>query len=366
MPRKLLFALVLSSFAFVAVPAQSCGPNEVLLVNDDLPALPAGFFGTSVIQGLCEGESCGAVFDVSGIAPTVKVNLAAVGLGAEGGVNGNLVQANLRIFDGVTFNGAIANLGPVVFDFSAATGASIGLTSTAVNTQDISNFNVQVSSGKLVVVWDMAVNPHGNCSSGFTTNFATDFENAGGSCDPLITPPQKNLIFITGQGFRDAALATVGGFQLCPMFYAGNWLIRACVEPALPTDLLSLDVTGSPGSSGNLINIGLSAPAFPGQFYFIAPALTTTPVSPTALGDFPLAFDPLLNFYVTNPALVANFFFNFSGALDPSGAATATILVPPVAAGFAFVVGGVVFNPTFTAFDASTDATSPTFVVFAP
>ncbi|HKB15618.1 MAG TPA: hypothetical protein VKF62_06100, partial [Planctomycetota bacterium] len=136
------------------------------------------------------------------------------------------------------------------FKWSTATGSSIGLTSSGINlSPSLSSFNVVASSGKIVVAWWMEVNAlAGSCPTGYTTNFATDGTCAGLFC-PCTAGSQKNLIFIQGQGWRDAATATVLGFPLCPGFYNGNWLIRACVEPVgCPTPLVL--GTGTPGTGG--------------------------------------------------------------------------------------------------------------------
>jgi hypothetical protein len=142
---------------------------------------------------------------------------------------------NLVIYDGVTWVGSTPTFGPEVFNFTNATGASIGLTSSAINTFDASQYNILISSGKLVMTWEMDINPNGNCPQGYTANFSTDYPTGNANCQVT----HKNLIFITGafpseNGWKDAATATVGFTPLCPVYYAGNWLMRACVESAGP------------------------------------------------------------------------------------------------------------------------------------
>ena len=213
--------------------AQTCGAGQTLLKNDGLPATGGGSAQVSVIQGLCEGEAAGAVFDVSGLGSSLRVNSAAVGLFAGGGANGNQIQGNLRLYDGITWNGGIPTLGPLVYDYTVSTGAGLGLTSSGINELDISAENVIVTSGKLVVTWWSLVNIHGSCNAGFTTNFATDNTCAFFNC-PCSSGTRKNLIFIEGQGWRDTSTATVLGFPICGGLinaYNGNWIIRACVEP---------------------------------------------------------------------------------------------------------------------------------------
>jgi hypothetical protein len=181
----------------------------------------------SVITGLCEGEAAGCVFDFTSIATTVRVNSAGIGYIQAGGINGTTAAVNLKIYDGVTFPGGVPALGTEVFDFSTATGGLIGVTSSAINTIDLSGFDIQVSSGKVVIAWFMEIQTTGDCTNGYPANFATDYPTGMANCNVH----QKNLIYILGQGWRDASTATVGGFPLCPVYYAGNWIIRSCVEP---------------------------------------------------------------------------------------------------------------------------------------
>ncbi|HKB16903.1 MAG TPA: hypothetical protein VKF62_12620, partial [Planctomycetota bacterium] len=228
--------LVSSALLLAAVgpgsAAQTCSPGQFFLKNDNLPAVPTGPTAVTVIQGICEGEAAAAVFDVGAIGAQVKVHSAAVGYVNAGGANGIQASADLEIFDGVTFPGGIPTLGPSLFKWSTATGSSIGVTSSGINlSPSLSSFNIVASSGKIVVAWWMEVNAlAGSCPAGYTTNFATDATCSGLFCS-CTAGSQKNLIFIQGQGWRDAATATVLGFPLCPGFYNGNWLIRACVEP---------------------------------------------------------------------------------------------------------------------------------------
>ena len=225
MLRPLVFA---SFLAFVLVPAarpQGCPGGQFFFKNDVLPANP-GQQAVSVIQGLCEDEAIGCVFDVTAVASTVELKSAAVGYVQAGGVNGTQALVNLRVYDGITWSGGIPTLGPLVFDFVNATAGNIGVTSSGINTVDLVNFDIPITSGKMVVTWWMDFNPIGNCASGYPANFATDYPTGPTGCGVT----QKNLLFIQGQGWRDAATATVSGFPLCPLYYAGNWLIRACVE----------------------------------------------------------------------------------------------------------------------------------------
>ncbi len=347
MHRQFGSVLLVLALAALSAPGQVCiNPADVLLSNDSLPPVPSGATPVSVIQGLGNGEAAAAVFDTTPLSPQgVKVNLAAVGYMNVVGTNGIQAAVNLQIYDGVTFDAAgVPTLGPLAFDYASATGSNLQLTSHAINTTDLSAFNVTVTSGKLVVAWSMVFN-----AGAPQTNFATDNGSIQFTCNPSVTPLQKNLIFIQGQGWRDAALATVQGIPLCPVFYSGNWIIRACVEPMVnPTNLL---VSGSPTTAGGFVNVTFDSPNHPGQFYFGAPAFTANAGSPTVYGTFPLDFDPLLQAYLQFPVEASQVFFNFNGNLGPTGTAPGIIFIPPTTPPLSFLVAFIVMDPTLSFFE---------------
>lgn len=227
--QALAFASALAVVLVPSVRAQSCGSGETFIKNDVLPANP-GTQQVSVIAGLCEGEAAGAVFNVTG---PVKLRSAAIGFVNAFGFNGAQAVTNLVIYDGITFSGTgIPTLGPEVFDFAAFTGASIGVQSSAINTVDLSQFDIPIASGKLVMTWWMDINPNGDCANGFDSNFATDYPTGPANCGVT----QKNLIYIASPplGWRDASTVSIFGTPLCPQYYAGNWLMRGCVIPDGP------------------------------------------------------------------------------------------------------------------------------------
>jgi len=269
MPRSALLVAAVLALA-PQVPGQICGSGQVLMKNDTLPAVPTGGETTSVIQGLCEGEAAGCVFDVSGLGSAVTVTKASVGYINVGGAGGITASANLVIHDGITWNAGIPTLGPVVLDWGAATGSSIQLTSSGINEWDLGAFAPTITSGTLVVTWHMEVNLlAGNCGSGYTTNFATDYAGGGSPCSPT----KKNLIYIQGTGWRDPATVKLGGvISLCPQYYAGNWIIRACATSAGPTGPVNYCTAGTTasGCQATITSSGnASATAGSGFFTFV-------------------------------------------------------------------------------------------------
>ena len=370
MQRSLLPFLVFA-VTFSTASAQTCGPNEVLLRNDNLPAVPSGLTGAAVIQGLCENEGMGAVFDVSGIGQQVQIKRVAGALLNAGGANGVNCVVNLQIYDGVTFSGGVPVLGPLVFDWAAATGTNISFTSSAINTHDISGNNVVVTSGQAVVCWTMLFNlGAGTCASGYSTNFATDF-TAGGFNPPCMTNQQTNLIFITGQGWRLVENAQVSGIPICGGFfnaYNGNWIIRACAEDVTPQNPLTMNFlptdTYTPNGFPHLVQFNVDViqnPGLAGQLFIpiVSATLGTTPFQGF---DIPVLIDFVTNEYFNNPAVKAFFDLtppvsNYFGVVPPAGSATGIISIPasfappfPIPLHFCFMT---VSGPSVTAVSAA-------------
>jgi hypothetical protein len=229
--RRLTASIVAAvSILAGAAPAQTCGANQVFLKNDTLPDVPSGPQAVSVIRGLCEGEAMGAVFDVSGVGSMVKLENGAFGFFNVGAANGIQAVINLKVYDGITWSGATPVLGPEIFDWATVTGSSIAGTTHAINTVDVSSLNIVVTSGKLVVTWWLDFNPNGDCTNGYTSNFGTD--DGSGPCSSV---PQRNLMFVQGAGWVDPSTYAIGPFNLCPSFYNGNWIMRACVSDVSTT-----------------------------------------------------------------------------------------------------------------------------------
>lgn len=324
-------AVVFLSLLFaVSAAAQNCSnPDDILLKNDTLPDVPSGLTAVSVISGVCPGEACGAVFDVT---PGTAINQVAVGHFNEFGLGGSLALVNVVLYDGITWSGGIPTMGPVLFDLVGVAGAEAQISTHAINTVDLTPFGpITTTSNKLVVAFFMNFNlGAGNCATGYLDNFGTDnnIPPGGGGCTAGV---QKNLIFITGQGWRDAGTATVTGIPICPIFYNGNWVIRACVTPALSLDffpsnlhtpnipmLVQFDATSA--NAGNII-----IPVLSGDPNGTIPLAGSNPL--------PIGHDPLCSLFFNDPVFKSWFDLtppstNYFAVIPPTGVTTGIINFP--------------------------------------
>lgn len=335
---KFVASLTLFAAAILALPAsaQTC-PNgsDVHYQNDVLPQVPTQFTAVAVIAGLCEGEGCGSVFDLSGPGPQMLTQVAVPFMSQFGPVGAD-ATVNVVVFDNVTFNGSgVPNVSNKVFDLNADTGSSFQITDGGLNVIDLSPFNIQVDGPKFAVGFVMNINPNGNCTSGFTSNFFTDNTPCAAG---------KSLILMQGQGWVDTALAAVGPFTLCGFgAYNGQWVIRACTEPI--GNPLNVTVIGSPALPGQFVQLIFNAPGFAGKLYVAgASGSITTGIPIPPHGTFPLDFDALLNLTIFSGG--GGIFNNFIGTVGPAGTAPGLILLPSNAPpGIDFYVAFVAIDP---------------------
>lgn len=259
--RHTFATTLLGALLTVPLAAQGCPTGtDTFWKRDTLPVTPAGLTGVSIIQGLCEGESAGVVFEMPANMGVQQVTQVVAPWGAVGGTAGFLAQLDLEVYDGVSFNGASVNMGTRVFSLGNLSQA-MQVQSHGLNTLDVSAFNIQVGSAppngspfvrRFAICFRVDVNaqPGRTCATGYTANFFTDNSQGPGLvCNNTITPQRTSLIEISGQGWRDAALATVSGIPLCPLYYSGIWAIRCCTRDAFPA-LYSTFAPGCAGSRG--------------------------------------------------------------------------------------------------------------------
>ena len=129
--RAALTVLLVTLLATVAF-AQPCpDPNDVFWQRDTLPTNPTGLQTFSIIPGLCEGEAAAVVFELPVGMPPQQITQVVCPFGSAGGGQGALAYVNVEVYDGVSFSGAIANMGTQVFDLNTQTGNALQVTSSA-------------------------------------------------------------------------------------------------------------------------------------------------------------------------------------------------------------------------------------------
>lgn len=317
MLRVLAAALVLA----VPVATQTCGSGQLLLKNDILPDVPVGAFAVALVPGLCDNEAAMSIFQTGG---PVTVHQVSVMFGQAQGTNGVLALVDVEIYDGVT---ALANgryqLGPQVFRLSTG-GSNLQIQTHGINTLTLPA-PVRVTSGQLVVGWRMLLNTSsGSCVTGFTSNFCVDNASA---CQPGI-----NVLDAIGHGPIDPMTYAGFGLPLCPTFFRGSWIIRACVTPEIATGW-----TGNP-APGGLVQLQLRAPGHGGEYYLLMASTGASVGFATPWGRIPLDPDWLFDCFLgaCRPVM----FLNDYGALNVAGDGFAVLLIPnlPVLRGSNFPI----------------------------
>jgi hypothetical protein len=351
--RNTVILIPLLLFACSTGFSQACpSATDYFWKRDALPGiLPQIPTGVSVIQGICEGESAAVVFEVPPGMPPQQLTQVVAPWGAQGGVGGFSALLDLEVYDGVTFSGGIPNMGTQVFSLTGA-GSSMQASSHGLNALDVTAFNIVVGtspvSRKFAIAFRIDLNNHptGSCANGWPANFFTDNATQFSTfCNPTITPPQTSLIQITGQGWRDAATATVSGVPLCPIFYAGVWVIRACSRDAAPANPFQVvPLSPLPVTAPNTLILRFDLPGFQGFPYVAAASLGTMPGIATPFGTIPLNQDLLFD-YSLNPALSSGIFLNFTGIVGATGSGTGLVNIPPGLSNFVFYVACVGLPP---------------------
>lgn len=327
--------LILGALA-ATLSAQACpSVSDTFWKRDTLPAIPGGTpLSFSVIQGLCEGEAAAVVFNLPAGMPPQKLTQVVAPFGAAGGASGFVAQLNVEIYDGVSFTGQLPNMGTQVFNLGNATGSAMQVTSTGLNTLDVSTYNITVGNNpthrRFAIAFRLDFNPNGNCNAGYPANLFTDNTVSSGLfCNPNITPAQTTLLDIAGQGWRDGAYATVMGFPLCPLYYAGIWAIRGCSTNAAPPNPLQITaLSANPVQTPGTLVLQFAAPGFNGFPYVAALSFGTTGgLFVPGSAQIPLTPDPLF-FWSLDPAQSGMMLFNFQGIVGASGTGTALLNIP--------------------------------------
>jgi hypothetical protein len=346
-------AIALFVVILAGLYGQPCAtPSDNYWQRDSLPSTSTSVpTAVGVVLGLCEGESGGVVFELPVGMPPQQITQVVAPWGAIGGVAGFNAILDLMVFDGVTFPGGIPNMGTQVFSLGGV-GSSMQVTSHGLNVLDVSAFGITVgnsaASRKFVIAFrvDFNLHPTGSCATFWPANFFTDASGAAGTfCNSTVTPPQTSLMEISGQGWRDASTAIVQGTQLCPNYYRGIWVIRACSRDAAPANLFQVvSLSPLPITAPGTLILRFDLPGFQGYPYLAAASLGNLPGIATPYGTIPLNPDALFNFSL-DPVLSAGIFLNFTGTVGGTGTGTGLINLPAGISNLTFFVGCVGIPP---------------------
>lgn len=304
------FLAVLVSCLAGPLAAQACAPGDILLKNDSLAAIPGGTPTVAIVPGLCDGEAAMSVFTTTGPVDVRKVSAM---FGAQGGTNGVVAAVDIEIYDGATVNAqGVWTLGPRVFQLSN-TGSNLQIQSHAINEFTLPQ-PVRCNSGKVVIGWRMVLNAAtGSCAFGYTANFACDF---GSTCTA-----GRNVLDAIGVGPVDPATYQGFGVPLCPIYFRGDWIIRACVTPSM-----SVNWTGTP-TPGGAVLLNLLAPGHAGDYFLTLLSLGTQPGINSPWGYVPLNDDFVLQCSI-DPGCWPSILVNNHGTLNGNAQATVVFLIP--------------------------------------
>jgi len=216
--------------------AQLCqSPSDTFWKNDMVAQVAPGIVpaGAAVLTPMCQGEAGGSYFQVPPGSKPQYLKQVSVGFGDTQG-NGNFgAILNIEIFEGnVTFTNPTGNVGmpPKVFDLQADTGLTMNVVSSGISTYDLSPYNI-VLDGNFVVAFRILSNiSFPTCPSaavGSAANMLTD-----AVANPTCTPG-KSLLDERDHGWVDPTTWWFAAFQpICPTFYRGQFVIRACTTDA--------------------------------------------------------------------------------------------------------------------------------------
>ena len=289
--------------------AQVCTGNGRVLKNDSLPDSPSGPLPIAIVPGLCNGEAAMAILNAGGPCRVDQVGIVYAHQTAATGV---LADVDVEIYDGATAlpNGKYV-LGAKLFTLSASSQL-LRLVSTGLNVYPLPQ-PVRVPSGMPVVSFRMVTNQAvGSCQLGYAANFATDPSLGCGLTG-------KDVLDATGHGPIDPHLYTGFGGNLCPLYFRGHWVIRACVTPEA-----GVSWTGFPTPGGN-VSLRFLAPGQPGDGYV---ALASSGVASgflTPWGRLPLDLDPTLLCFLGD---CRGLMSNGMGTFNATGNAFGTLNIP--------------------------------------
>ncbi|PIE23851.1 MAG: hypothetical protein CSA62_05495 [Planctomycetota bacterium] len=304
LPALLFLALSIPSYA------QNCGAGSQLLKNDQLPANPTSFQRIALVPGVCPGDAVMSILDAGAPATIYSVS---VGFAHKLAVGGARAIVDVEIYDGATPGaGGRYKLGPLLFT-TKGSSSNLQLASTGINNWKLPT-PVKVSSGKAVIGFRMVKNySGGSCQLGFNANFFTD--NATGRF------PGKNILDDPKHGPIDPFIYTGFGLPLYPIYYKGNWVIRACIKKDV-----SVAWAGS-ATPGGFVSLTYNAPRQAGDQYFVLASGGISTGFPSPWGRVPLNFDPIFNCFLSG---CRSTLINPVGTFNAQGQAFGALRIPNI------------------------------------
>jgi len=293
-----------------AIPAQSCNNGSTLLKHDVLPP-NGGTFKVAIVPGICVGEAVMKVFDAGG---PVDVEMVAVGFAHKLATNGIQAAVDVEIYDGATVSAAGKyTLGTLLFKLSN-NSTNLQIQTTGLNTYKLPK-PVFVPSGKPVIGFRMIANlANGSCSTGYDANFVTD--------NQFTCTAGRNVLDALKHGPVDPCTYAGFGARLYPLYYRGDWIIRACVRPRL-----AVTWTGNP-TPGGFVSFKFVAPGQAGDNYFALMSGSTKTGLPTPWGKLPLDLDPLMVCFLSD---CRGIWLGSTGAFNPNGESFGSLAIPNLA-----------------------------------
>lgn len=208
-----------------------------------------------------------------------------------------------------------------------------------------------VPSGKPVIGFRMILNlVGGSCSRGYDANFVTD--------NQMVCNKGRNILDAIGHGPIDPC--TYKGFlvPLYPLFYRGDWIIRACVKPTI-----AVTWSGNP-TPGGFVSLKYAAPGQAGDQYrgLISGGISTGLQTPW--GKIPLDPDPLFFCFLADCRAI--WLGNF-GSFNTKGEAFGNLAIPNVPVlknpGLKLYVSFITFKlPAFTPWKSISPASLPIII----
>ena len=326
--------LLLSSLALLALlpplRSQNCGSGSQLLKNDILPDNPSSFLQIALVPGICAGDAVMSILDAG--APAT-VHSVSVGFGHRLGANGVRAIVDLEIYDGATPGpSGKYTLGPLLFT-TKSSSSNLQLTSTGINEWKLPT-PVKVPSGKPVIGFRVVQTfASGSCQLGYDANFFTD--NAPGRF------PGKNILSDPKHGPIDPFVYLGFGLPLYPIYYKGNWAIRACIKRDV-----SVAWTGN-ATPGGFLSLTYNAPSQGGDQYFVLVSGGIATGFPSPWGRVPLDFDPIFTCFLGD---CRGTLLNPVGTFNAQGQAFGAMQIPNVPglknSGLKLYLGFVTFDKT--------------------